>query len=190
MLGALIHAAWSRYTYSLHEPSHSRALQPCLQALGILIVLGSCIVKLPQIYNVWKSKSGEGLPVVSSELENYVYLIHVCYGVVNELPPTAYGEAVASWIQNLILLFMLYKFQKCSLLRASSAILVVAAIATPVYSGLISRPVMANLYDMNSSIYLMSKLPMILSAFKEVCHVSCSAFVHEPTDPCIVLYTT
>lgn len=147
------------------EPSTEHS---CLQVLGILIVLGSCIVKLPQIYNVWKSKSGEGLPVVSSELENYVYLIHVCYGVVNGLPPTAYGEAVASWIQNLILLFMLYRFQKYSMLRASSAILVVAAVVSPVYMGLISRPIMANLYDMNSSIYLVSKLPMILSAFREV----------------------
>lgn len=135
---------------------------------------GACIVKLPQIVNVWKSKSGEGLPVVSSELENYVYLIHVCYGVINGLPAMAYGEAAASWIQNFVLLFMLYRFQKHSPLRAATALLVVAGVATPAYMGLISKPMIAKLYDMNATIFLASKLPMIVSAFQKVCSSLCS----------------
>lgn len=158
---------WLCSSFCVRPVDHN--VYSCLQVLGILIVLGACIVKLPQIINVWRSKSGEGLPIVSSELENYVYLVHVCYGFINGLPATSYGEAAASWIQNLILLFLLYRFQKCSPLRAASAILVVAAVVTPVYMGLISRPMIAKLYDMNSTIYLASKLPLIVSAFQQVC---------------------
>jgi uncharacterized protein with PQ loop repeat len=142
--------------------------------LGIVIVIGACVVKLPQIINVWKSKSGEGMPIVSSELENYVYLIHVSYGIINQLPAMAYGEAALSWIQNLVLLSLLYRFQKRSSLRASSVLLVIAAVVTPVYMGLISNALIAKLYDMNSTIYLASKLPVIISSFQQVSvHASC-----------------
>lgn len=154
-----------------------------------MIVLGACIVKIPQIMNVWRSKSGEGLPIVSSELENYVYLIHVSYGIINGLPVMAYGEAAASWVQNLILLFLLYRYQKHTSVRAGSAILVVLAVLTPVYMGLISRPMIATLYDMNSTIYLASKLPLIVTAFHQVCVIaeSCS-LTCAPVQPCGTIF--
>lgn len=136
--------------------------------MGIAILAGACIVKLPQIFNVWRAKSGEGLPMVSSEIENYVYCIHISYGFVNGLPITAYGEAAASWVQNFLLLLLLYKFKKSTPLRPLLAILVVAAVLTLVYMGFVSKSLMAKLYDANSTIYLVSKLPQVIAAFKEV----------------------
>jgi mannose-P-dolichol utilization defect 1 len=145
---------------------------PLVQMLGIAILAGACIVKLPQIIAVWKSKSGEGLPLVSGELENYVYAIHMAYGVVNGLPITAYGEAAASWVQNFLLLLLLYKFKGASPLRPVVALLVVAAVLAPVVQGHVTPQVIAAMYDANSTIYLLSKLPQIIQAFQEVrsCH--------------------
>jgi len=131
--------------------------------------MGACITKLPQIIGVYKSKSGEGLPLLSSELENYVYLIHVSYGIIMGLPITSYGEAAVTWIQNFVLLMMLYRFKQASSVRPMLAILVVAIVGVPVFQNMIDQPLIAKLYDLNSTVYMASKLPQIIAAFQQVC---------------------
>lgn len=139
-----------------------------LQALGLGILLGACITKLPQIISVYKAKSGEGLPLLSSELENYVYLIHVSYGIILGLPVTAFGEAAVTWVQNFVLLMMLYRFKNASAVRPIVAILVVAMVCVPVSQNMIDKPMISKLYDLNSTVYMASKMPQILSAFRQV----------------------
>lgn len=115
---------------------------------------------------------------MSSELENYVYLIHVSYGIVMGLPITAFGEAAVAWIQNFVLLMLLYRFKNTSILRPMVAITVVAMVAAPVYNSMIDQPTIAKLYDLNSTVYMASKLPQIISAFRQVRLVfsPCSGF--------------
>jgi len=50
------------------------------QMLGIAILAGACITKLPQIAAVVNARSADGLSLVSIELENFVYLVHASYG--------------------------------------------------------------------------------------------------------------
>jgi membrane-bound metal-dependent hydrolase YbcI (DUF457 family) len=84
------------------------------------------------------------------------------------LPITAYGEAAVSWLQNGILLVLLYYFKKASLIRPMLAITVVVLVATPVLLDLITPAMMAKLYDANSTIFLAARLPQIITAFREV----------------------
>jgi mannose-P-dolichol utilization defect 1 len=140
-----------------------------MQALGIGILAGACVTKLPQILNVYTSKSGEGLPLMSSELENYVYMIHVSYGIITGLPFTAFGEAAVTWLQNLALLALLYQFKRASPFRPMITVLVIAAVVSPVYMGLISPQLIHKLYDANSTIYMASRLPQLIAAFQQVC---------------------
>lgn len=50
--------------------------------LGIGILAGACITKLPQILSVWNARSAAGLSVFAVELENWCYLIHTSYGYI------------------------------------------------------------------------------------------------------------
>ena len=80
--------------------------------LGVGVLAGACVTKLPQVLAVLRARSVAGLSTLSLELELYVGLIHVCYGIFFKLPITAYGEAGVIWLQNLGLLLLVYSFTK------------------------------------------------------------------------------
>jgi PQ loop repeat len=139
-----------------------------LQALGVGILLGACVTKVPQVLAVVRSHSVEGLSTLSLELELYCGLIHVCYGMFHKLAITAYGEAGVIWLQNIVLLVILYYIRRVSPARPALVVTVVALVVTPVALDQVSTQTMARLYDMNSTIYMLSKLPQISMAFRQV----------------------
>jgi uncharacterized protein with PQ loop repeat len=63
------------------------------EALGLGIVLGSTMVKMPQILTVVRAKSAEGLSPLSFELETLGLVIAATYGTLNKLAFSAYGES-------------------------------------------------------------------------------------------------
>lgn len=54
--------------------------------LGVGILLGACVTKLPQLAAVARARSAAGLSLVSFEVENYCYAVHVAYGALIQLP--------------------------------------------------------------------------------------------------------
>jgi mannose-P-dolichol utilization defect 1 len=65
-----------------------------IQGLGLGIVAGSCLVKLPQILKLVSSQSAQGLNPVSFEIETFCATVAATYGFVNQLSFNAFGEAV------------------------------------------------------------------------------------------------
>jgi PQ loop repeat len=63
------------------------------EALGLGIVLGSIMVKMPQILAVVRAGSAEGLNPLSFELETAGLAIAATYGALNKLAFSAYGES-------------------------------------------------------------------------------------------------
>jgi len=88
-----------------------------LQGLGFGIIAFACIVKLPQILKINKSKSASGLSMLSFELEQLALSVHATYGFILGLPFTAYGEAVVLILQNTLLLSQIYSYAKAPLWR-------------------------------------------------------------------------
>ena len=78
------------------------ALRPCrpasarAQGLGYGILAGSTLVKVPQLLNVVRAHSAEGLNPISFELETLGLLIATTYGFLMCLPFSAFGEVVVS----------------------------------------------------------------------------------------------
>lgn len=68
------------------------------EALGLGIVLGSTMVKMPQILAVVRAKSAEGLSPLSFELETLGLAIAATYGTLNNLAFSAYGESAVRCI--------------------------------------------------------------------------------------------
>ena len=64
--------------------------------MGYGILAGSTLVKVPQLLNVVRARSAEGLNPFSFGLETLGLLIATTYGFLMQLPFSAFGEVVVS----------------------------------------------------------------------------------------------
>jgi len=75
--------------------------------LGIVIIFGALIIKVPQIYNIISLKSAKGLEINSTYFELFSLGIFIAYNVQKRYDFSTYGEAVFVFIQNLILVYLI-----------------------------------------------------------------------------------
>ena len=92
---------------------------PCLsrlfaKLLGLVILMGACLNKLPIILNILKSKSAAGLSKNSCYSELIVYCNAALYGLLRGNPFTAYGETLIVTVQVFFVCTLLWKYQKIS----------------------------------------------------------------------------
>jgi len=80
--------------------------------LGYTIVFGSAIAKLPQIYNIFKHKSTQGISDLVLYVEAIGYLTAFFYPLHYGLPFSSYGETLFLSIQSFCLVLMLWHFNK------------------------------------------------------------------------------
>ena len=98
---------WSLVGVALSSLKHGKLPpQPILTALvskvlGLGIVAGSTMVKLPQVFAVVRAKSADGLSPLSFELETLGLAIAATYGFLHNLAYSAYGESVVRvyWVE-------------------------------------------------------------------------------------------
>ncbi|XP_074479900.1 mannose-P-dolichol utilization defect 1b [Sebastes fasciatus] len=88
---------------------------PCLKivlskGLGIGIILGSVMVKLPQIFKLMGAKSAEGLSFNTVLLELLAITGTMAYCIVNEFPFSAWGEALFLMLQTVIIGFLIQHY--------------------------------------------------------------------------------
>lgn len=86
----------------------------CLKAtiskvLGYFIILGACIVKLPQILNYIKDKSTEGTSKNAAYLELAGYMLQGIWHMFhNGSPFSAYGETVIVALQSFLVVILIW----------------------------------------------------------------------------------
>uniref|UniRef100_A0A7R9WVS7 Solute carrier family 66 member 3 n=1 Tax=Craspedostauros australis TaxID=1486917 RepID=A0A7R9WVS7_9STRA len=85
------------------------------KALGVAIILGSCLNKTPIMINVLNSKSAAGLSRNSLYGEVIVYANGAFYGFLEGHPFTAYGENGALLLQNIAIISLAWHFSKVGL---------------------------------------------------------------------------
>jgi mannose-P-dolichol utilization defect protein 1 len=78
--------------------------------LGYAIIFFSFILKVPQIKNMIKMKSEEGLSYVSIYLEIIIFLFSGLYGYHYANPFSTYGENFIILAQSLTILFLCWKY--------------------------------------------------------------------------------
>ncbi|KAM6909107.1 mannose-P-dolichol utilization defect 1b [Xenentodon cancila] len=88
---------------------------PCLKivlskVLGIGIILGSVMVKLPQILKLMAAKSAEGLSFKSVLLELLAITGTMVYSIANRFPFSAWGEALFLMLQTLAIGFLIQMY--------------------------------------------------------------------------------
>ncbi|XP_005399530.1 PREDICTED: mannose-P-dolichol utilization defect 1 protein isoform X1 [Chinchilla lanigera] len=89
---------------------------PCLKillskGLGLGIVAGSLLVKLPQVFKILGAKSAEGLSLQSTMLELMALTGTVVYSITNNFPFSSWGEALFLMLQTVTICFLIMHFR-------------------------------------------------------------------------------
>lgn len=80
--------------------------------LGLAIIVGAVIVKLPQIIKIFGAKSGEGVSFLSQFLELMAVTATVSYSFASKYPFSAWGEGAFLSIQTLSICFLILHYQE------------------------------------------------------------------------------
>jgi len=80
--------------------------------LGLVIILGAMIIKVPQIINIITMNSAKGLDINSTYFELFSLGIVIAYNVQKGYHFSTYGEAVFVFAQNLILVYLILYYNK------------------------------------------------------------------------------
>ncbi|KMZ68327.1 Mannose-P-dolichol utilization defect 1 protein [Zostera marina] len=146
---------------NLSFPEKDCLLPLMAKVLGYCIVVGSTSVKLPQIIKISRSKSVQGLSIISFELEIIGYTIGLAYCVSKGIPFSAYGEYFFLLIQSIVLISIIYYFS--SPLRAGTLakIMFYCAIAPSVFAGRIEPVLFEALFAGQHAIFFFARVPQI-----------------------------
>ncbi len=82
------------------------------KALGIAIIAGAFLNKVPIMLNIINSKSAEGLSRSSLYGDTVVIANGAFYGFLEGYPLTAYGENMALLLQTVVIILMIWHYDK------------------------------------------------------------------------------
>ncbi|KAG5896894.1 hypothetical protein JTB14_033532 [Gonioctena quinquepunctata] len=88
----------------LDGPCFSSTLSKCL---GLGIILGSIMVKLPQILKIIKNKSGEGINLYSISLDLTAITIYMSYSFIKGFPFSSWGDTGFLAVQTVAIVALL-----------------------------------------------------------------------------------
>ncbi|KAI8108232.1 hypothetical protein M9434_006261 [Picochlorum sp. BPE23] len=149
-----------------HVPPTDLVKSIISEGLGLGIVAGSCLVKVPQIVKLVSSSSAQGLNPTSFEIETFCATVAATYGFVHKLSFNAFGESVAIGLQNIVLLFLIYKYQKRSLGRRVVVLVGLMTWLAAAQGGHLTAELLNKLFDLNSIILLVSRIPQITQNYR------------------------
>ncbi|KAJ2720212.1 hypothetical protein GGI07_004733 [Coemansia sp. Benny D115] len=146
------------------------------KGLGFGIVLGGCIVKLPQLFKILKSKSVAGISLTSYVLEVLANIITIAYNFRNGYPFTTYGEALFIGAQNYIITLLMLLFTgRATLGLATGALLLVFTYSLFDIS-MVGSSLLSTLYGLTIPLVVFSRIPQIYTIHKNKYTGQLSAF--------------
>ncbi|KAF7273299.1 hypothetical protein GWI33_013989 [Rhynchophorus ferrugineus] len=86
------------------------------KALGVFLILGSLLVKVPQILKIFRNKSGSGINMFSVTLDLAAITIHMAYNFVKEFPFSSWGDTLFLAVQTLEKAYKLGPITKMAIL--------------------------------------------------------------------------
>jgi len=136
--------------------------------LGYAILLGSLIVKIPQIQKIMNAKSAKGISLSSVLLELVMYLIGWSYSFRRGFAFNTYGESAFMSVQDLVIVTLIFLFNKGLSLQFFAIITLYAAttyafLFNPMQ--LVPMEVIVTLQQFTIPILIASRIPQIIGNF-------------------------
>lgn len=86
------------------------ASQQFATLLGYVVLAVSCVRSVPQIKRMKKNNSAQGVSLTSNISEMVAYTITVAYNLHLGYPFSSYGELVACWLQDVVIVGLIFRF--------------------------------------------------------------------------------
>lgn len=146
-------------------------LVDCLKALiskglGIGIIAGSILVKVPQIVKILNNKSAVGLSIFSVLLDLTAITFHMSYSFANGFPFSAWGDGTFLALQTATIGALIFFFEHRSALLAGIFALLYAGVVYVLMSGLTPLELLWTLQGFNVPILLVGKLSQAWANFR------------------------
>jgi mannose-P-dolichol utilization defect protein 1 len=146
------------------------------KGLGIGLVAGGALLKLPQIAKILQARSAEGLSLSSLLIETIGFCITIAYNMRQENPFSTYGESVFIFIQDLAIIALMYTLNN----RLVNGSAVVAACGIFFWALLqeviVPEQILIMLQAFTIPIFLSSRIPQIVSNYQSGSTGQLSAF--------------
>ncbi|XP_068141730.1 mannose-P-dolichol utilization defect 1 protein homolog [Drosophila tropicalis] len=143
---------------------------PCFKALlskglGLAIIAGSLLVKVPQVLKILKSKSGEGINLMGVMLDLLAITIHMSYNFMNGYPFSSWGDTTFLALQTVAIgaLVIFYNGKK---LPSLLFLLGYALLLYVLNSGLTPMKILGTAQNCNIPILLVGKLSQAFTNYK------------------------
>lgn len=144
---------------------------PCGKALiskglGIGIIAGSVLVKVPQIVKILNAKSSEGISVISVLLDLLAITFHISYSFVSRFPFSAWGDGCFVGLQTAIIASLVFLFGHKSATKSVIFVLFYAIVTYILMSGLTPLEYLWTAQGFNVPILLVGKLSQAVTNYK------------------------
>ncbi|KAH9015292.1 hypothetical protein EDB84DRAFT_1567770 [Lactarius hengduanensis] len=154
------------------------------KGIGVAIVVGGSIMKVPQLLLILRAQSARGLSLTAYVLETFSYAITLAYSSRNGFPFSTYGENFFLTIQNVIITFLITLYSASSpqpltaapnpTVKLLVAVLATFAVGFALYAAPTSALAAAQLGTLPLSLF--SKLPQIAQNYRARSTGQLSAF--------------
>ncbi|ENN72926.1 mannose-P-dolichol utilization defect 1 protein homolog [Dendroctonus ponderosae] len=127
------------------------------KGLGLGLILGSILVKLPQILKIVKNKSGQGISLIGVSLELVAIMIYMSYNYVNSFPFNSWGDTFFVGVQTLIIAALVLSYSG-KVVEGLVYVIVVLSGCYVLMSGITPMNLLRTLTSVNISLVVGSKL--------------------------------
>lgn len=160
----------SEQCYDNYVVDHNFLDVPCFKALlskglGLAIIAGSLLVKVPQVLKILQNKSGAGINLVGVFLDLMAITFHMSYSFMNGYPFSSWGDNTFLALQTAAIAALVLYYNG----HASKSVAFVALYAAIVYvlnSGLTPMKVLVTVQSLNIPILLVGKFSQAWTNFR------------------------
>ncbi|KAL1493985.1 hypothetical protein ABEB36_009662 [Hypothenemus hampei] len=133
--------------------------------LGLGLILGSILVKVPQILKIVRSRSAEGISIFGVSLELTAIIIYMSYNFVKRFPFNSWGDTFFVGVQTLII-GALVLFYSGKIFQALLYIAFVLVVCFILMGGLTPVDILWTLTSINIIIIVAAKLVQATTNYK------------------------
>lgn len=130
--------------------------------VGVCVLIGSLIYKLPQVLRVIRRRSAAGISVLMYSLETIGTTFSALYFFRRAFPFASYGETVFIMVQNIILLSLIVFFQRLPRIPAIILGLLYVTTVIALFSPYVPTSVLVILQLSSIPILNLARIPQII----------------------------
>lgn len=135
------------------------------KALGIALIIGSVLVKLPQIIKIYVNKSGAGISIISVTLDLTAITVYASYNFVKGYPFSAWGDSALLAVQTVIVGCLVLYYQGLQF-QAFGYLLVYLGVCVLLMGGATPVTALWTMQGFNIPVLLAGKLTQAYANYK------------------------